>query len=203
VKRSESNVGPYTEIGTTIPASYTDNSASNGTTYYYVVTATNTAGESSESGEVSGQPLGPYEVWANTAGLTGLPGSATDPASDADPEGDGTSNSLEWVLGGNPLASDPAVMPLATRDPMTGALTLTFKRAFASIGLVSLEVHYGGSLAFGQVASVGELSSGADANGVIIDVAAWDLDYDLVTVTIPASNASGGALFSRLVETQL
>ena len=83
-----------------------------------------------------------------------------------------------------------------------GALTLTFKRAFATIGQVSLGVQYGGDLALAQVADVAELSSGPDANGVMIEVAAWDADYDLITVTIPATNGSGGALFARLIDTQ-
>jgi fibronectin type 3 domain-containing protein len=50
--------------------SFTDTSASNGTTYYYEVTATNTAGESARSAEVSATPKAPTStlVWAVDAG---------------------------------------------------------------------------------------------------------------------------------------
>ncbi len=48
--------------GTKIPVSsspYTHSGLSNGTTYYYVVTAQNSAGESTESSQVSAMPTNP------------------------------------------------------------------------------------------------------------------------------------------------
>ncbi|WP_370741245.1 Kelch repeat-containing protein, partial [Longirhabdus pacifica] len=58
VKRSETQGGSYVEIATTTAASYTDTSVSNGTTYYYVVTAVNAAGESGASSESTATPQG-------------------------------------------------------------------------------------------------------------------------------------------------
>lgn len=56
VKRSTTNGGPYSQLAAPTTASYTDNTANNGTTYYYVVSAFNTAGESANSTQVSAQP---------------------------------------------------------------------------------------------------------------------------------------------------
>ena len=46
VQRSTTNGGPYTLLGTTAATSYNDPAVLNGFTYYYVVTAVNSAGES-------------------------------------------------------------------------------------------------------------------------------------------------------------
>lgn len=65
VKRSLSSGGPYTTIGTvtwTLPSgnlgnSYRDTTAVNGTTYYYIVTGQNSAGEGSLSNEAAVTPF--------------------------------------------------------------------------------------------------------------------------------------------------
>ncbi|MCX6877871.1 MAG: autotransporter-associated beta strand repeat-containing protein [Verrucomicrobia bacterium] len=202
VKRSETSGGPYTVLASPSAESYTDNAVSNGVTYYYVVVALNSMGEGPKSAQVSALPLGPYGLWATANGLTGAPGSTTDPAFTADPESDGTDNGLEWILGGNPLASDPSVLPGATRN-LDGSLTLTFKRVLASIGEVSLGVQYGTDLDIWESVSVGAAGSGPDVNGVIIGVAPFDAEYDTITVTIPASNAPGGIQFARVTVTHL
>lgn len=55
VKRSTSS-GNETQIATVSTAAYADNSVTNGTTYYYVVVAYNSYGQSSNSAEVSATP---------------------------------------------------------------------------------------------------------------------------------------------------
>ena len=62
VKRSQTSGGPYSVVGTVTtpaPLSYTNNGLINGATYYYVVSATNSAGTSQNSAEVSATPLAP------------------------------------------------------------------------------------------------------------------------------------------------
>ncbi len=67
VKRATTSGGPYTPIATAISfTSYTDAAAVNGTTYYYVVTAQNSQGESANSNEASATPQPPVAPAAPT-----------------------------------------------------------------------------------------------------------------------------------------
>ena len=67
VKRATTSGGPYTPIATAISfTSYTDTTAVNGTTYYYVVTAQNSQGESGNSTEASATPQPPAAPAAPT-----------------------------------------------------------------------------------------------------------------------------------------
>ena len=76
VKRATDSAGPYTNIigTTTAPnVSYTD-SVLGGTTYYYVVSAVNGAGESDDSSYASATPI--LAAPAAPAGLAAIPGDA-------------------------------------------------------------------------------------------------------------------------------
>ncbi len=57
MKRSTTTGGPYTQIATQTATSYTDTGLTNGTKYYYVVSAYNSAGQSANSTEVSVTPV--------------------------------------------------------------------------------------------------------------------------------------------------
>ncbi|MCS0630823.1 alginate lyase family protein [Telluria mixta] len=60
VLRSTASGGPYTTIAANVTGgSYIDTSVTNGTTYYYTVTATNAAGTSANSAEDSATPVHP------------------------------------------------------------------------------------------------------------------------------------------------
>ena len=59
LKRGTANGGPYTLVATPTATSYTDTPLNNGTTYYYVVSAVNSAGESTNSTQVSAIPIIP------------------------------------------------------------------------------------------------------------------------------------------------
>ena len=100
VKRAIITGGPYeTVTNGLLSISFTDSSVVNGTTYYYVVTAFNTYGESSNSMEVSALPLSPYQQWqiqyfdslTNPLGATNM-----------DADGDGQSNLQEFLAGTDP-----------------------------------------------------------------------------------------------------
>ena len=51
IKRATTSGGPYVTVGTSLSNSFTDSAAANCTTYYYVVSATNSIGESPNSTE--------------------------------------------------------------------------------------------------------------------------------------------------------
>ena len=62
VKRSTTNGGPYTTIASTAGTSYTDTGLNNGTTYYYVVSASDASGESPNSAQVAATITWPYSI---------------------------------------------------------------------------------------------------------------------------------------------
>jgi fibronectin type 3 domain-containing protein len=57
VKRSTTNGGSYAPVSSLVSVTYTNGGLANGTTYYYVVSSTNSVGESGDSGQVSVQPV--------------------------------------------------------------------------------------------------------------------------------------------------
>ena len=66
VRRSTSAAGPFTEIATIVPTTFTDRSVETGTTYYYKVSAVNAGGGSPEAGPVQATPM---EAPATPTGL--------------------------------------------------------------------------------------------------------------------------------------
>ncbi len=56
VKRAATNGGPYTTVASPAGTSYTDTTVTNGTAYYYVVTAVSASGESANSNQASATP---------------------------------------------------------------------------------------------------------------------------------------------------
>ncbi len=74
VKRATANGGPYgTVAGNVTATTWTDTGVTNGTAYYYVVSAVNAAGESPNSAQASATPLPPAPP--APTGLTATPGS--------------------------------------------------------------------------------------------------------------------------------
>ncbi len=62
VSRGTTTGGPYTKVGkvtSPAPTTFTDKGLTNGRTYYYVVTGTNSAGTSPNSAQVSATPIAP------------------------------------------------------------------------------------------------------------------------------------------------
>lgn len=137
----------------------------------------------------------PYDTWVATFGLTG-----PNAAFDFDHDNDGIDNGLEWVLGGNPTIGNAASLYTVTGSAATG-LTLAFDREEDSIGVATLTVEYGSTLAtWPGSTTVGATSSPADGNGVVVTVNDTP-SPDEVTVNIPVSNSASGKLFARLKAT--
>jgi len=77
VKRSTVTGGPYTTISSTTTVTFADTSVTNGTKYFYVVSAVNSAGESANSVEVNATPAAPAEPPPTPTGLVATAGNAS------------------------------------------------------------------------------------------------------------------------------
>jgi fibronectin type 3 domain-containing protein len=76
LKRATATGGPYTKISSPIATNFIDTGLTNGTTYYYVVSAINSAGESANSAQASATPVRPTLPPAAPAGLVATAGNA-------------------------------------------------------------------------------------------------------------------------------
>ena len=71
VKRATTSGGPYTQIATQALASDTDTGLTNGTKYFYVVSAYNSVGQSANSAEVNATPVLPAPSASDRRGSDG------------------------------------------------------------------------------------------------------------------------------------
>jgi len=135
VKRATSSGGPYTTVGSPTSNSFNDTSLNNGTTYYYVVCATNGNGDGLLSNEVSATP-------------TGLPSTTTLSASPA-----------AYAVFGTPVTFTASISGGAATGTVTfqeGALVLgtgtvisgqaSFTTSALSIGSHAIHAVYGGDV---------------------------------------------------------
>jgi fibronectin type 3 domain-containing protein len=113
VKRSAASGGPYTTIATlgSSPTNYTDTGLTNGTTYYYVVTGSNSAGTGPNSSPISATPLAPP---AFTSSATVSPNPATQ----------GVSTTVSAMVKDTANTLTNGIVQILILDP-TGATALT------------------------------------------------------------------------------
>ncbi len=76
VKRSAVNGSGYVNIATNASVAFTNTGLANGTLYYFVVSAWNSAGESTNSAQVSARPTSLAPVTINVTNVSGQPGFA-------------------------------------------------------------------------------------------------------------------------------
>jgi len=128
VKRSTVSGGSYTTVGTVATPGFVNTGLTNGTPYYYVVTALNAGEETGISGQVSVTPVpAGYEGWlAAYPSITG-----PDRSADADPDRDGVPNGIEFLTGTSP-ADSSGPSPVSTTRDSSGNLVLHFKRVDAA-----------------------------------------------------------------------
>lgn len=141
---------------------------------YYVIVS-NSAGTAT-SNTVTLSVTEPYAEFLAAHGLSAS-------TVDADPDGDGIPNLLEFVLGGDPASPDSSIQPTASYTTVDGSPALVFSfYAVSSLGSVGWSVEYSSDLATWTTASAG-------TNGVTITSAASGTGVNLVTVTIPTTES--------------
>jgi uncharacterized repeat protein (TIGR03803 family) len=152
------------------------------TVYYYRVQAVNAENATPQQGEVLSfstpvQPGGGFAAWLTAAGGAG---GAT--AAGSDPDKDGTSNAIEYVLGSNPLLADFPAQPAATFTP--SQIIFTFLRADASESPdLTLTVETGETLQSWPSGYLIGPNTASSSPGV--SVVENGTSPDLITVTIP------------------
>ncbi len=128
VKRSTVSGGPYAEIGTTAGTNFINTGLSNGTTYYYVVSAVNAAGEGVPSGQVSAVP---QIVFANPpaapAGLSATAANAQVALTWSAAANASSYNIKRAIVGGGPYATvGTATSTSFTNTGLTNGTTYYF-----------------------------------------------------------------------------
>jgi fibronectin type 3 domain-containing protein len=116
VKRATVTGGPYTQVAAPSATNDTDTGLTNGTAYFYVISALNSAGESGNSAEVSATPVLP--VPATPTGLTATAGNAQVSLSWIASSGAATYNVKRGTVTGGPYTT--VASPTATNDADTG-----------------------------------------------------------------------------------
>ena len=140
-----------------------------------------------------------YAAWI--AGFPSLTGN--DALPEADPDGDGLANLLEFVLVGNPAAFSSGILPAPAAT--TDAFTLTFQRSDESEGDTVLTLQVGNDLASWPAANdvvIGAVSdtSGALPGGVTYAIAENGAAPDQIVITVPVS--AGATRFARVRTTR-
>jgi autotransporter-associated beta strand protein len=186
VKRSLTSGGPYTTISAAYGPAFTDTSAVNGTTYYYVVSASNGSGESANSSAVSMTPYVPSS--AKNIQTFVFPGQPATTIS-------GTNISVTVPFGTNVSALAPTytVSAQATGSPISGtprdfttpkSYTITAEDLTTQLYTVSVTVN--------QPPVAAAQSIGLAINTPKpITLTATDVNADALTYTIVTSPVNG------------
>lgn len=133
VKRALTSGGPYTVIGNPANGNYTDTTVSNGTSYYYVISALNASGESADSNQLNAVPAPQSSITAITSSPFGISiygdsvtFTATVSVSGAAATGMVTFMDGATVLGTGTLSGGVASLALSTLVAASHSITATY-----------------------------------------------------------------------------
>ena len=179
IKRATTSGGPYTTITSVTGATgHTDTGLANATTYYYVVSAANAAGQSANSAEASATPLSPYQQWKLDNGI-----SLSLPDTDA-PDGDGIPILLKYATGmasGAPAVRAPAEVSIVNETLALGftrlspaAVTYTVESSTDLSAWTPIATLPAGGDTWTGAAVVGETGAGATRETTVADTQSLD-----------------------------
>ena len=125
VKRSTTSNGSYALVASGVTGtSFTDTGLINDTTYYYVVSAVNLGGESANSTQASGTTYTTLQKWRLT--YFGTMSNSGNAADTADPDGDGWTNSQEFLTGTDPTNAASTLKVTGLTIGSDGNITVSF-----------------------------------------------------------------------------
>jgi len=168
VKRATTSGGPYTQVAAPTSATYTDTSLTNGTSYYYVVSAVDAAGESANSSQVTAKPAAPVAVLAAPTGLTAKAGNAQ--------------VSLQWS-GSTGATSYHVKRATTSGGPYTQVAAPT-AASYADSGVANGTVYY---YVVSAVNSAGESANSAEVNAKPVAPTGPPPAVDVTITVTPAS----------------
>jgi cellulose 1,4-beta-cellobiosidase len=128
VKRSTVSGGSYSNIATGVATtSYTDSTVTNGTTYYYVVSAVNSFGESPNSNQASATPqapVGDFSLSATPSSSTVRRFASTTYTVQVTPSG-GFSGTVTFSVSGLPGGASASFNPTSVTGGGSSTMTVT------------------------------------------------------------------------------
>jgi fibronectin type 3 domain-containing protein len=187
VKRTIVSGGPYATLASSGGTSYADHSAVNGTTYHYVVSATNATGEGANSGEISATPAASPSATtlASSLGASGAYGSTVAFTATVTAGATGTVTFLDGVT----------VMGTATLSAGQAA----FSTATLAMGSHSITASYGGDSGFPPSDSAALAYSVTAKPVTITGVTAGNKEYDGTTAAILTGGTVSGVVSGETV----
>jgi subtilase family serine protease len=195
VKRSLTPGGPYTSVNAAVQgASYTDTNVTNGTIYYYVVSASNFEGESGDSNEASATPHIPPDVIVSsfTAPSTGAAPSTISVSVTTKNQGNGIAGpSATRIYWSDNLQLEPSDTLLATQDvPQLVGGALSTAALSLSIPAATPGTHY--LIAKADADDVLEESN--ETNNTVVRAIQVGPDLIIQTLTVPATGGTDSTI---------
>jgi hypothetical protein len=151
VGRSSSSGGPYTTAGTPATSTFTDSGLTNGTTYYYVVSATNSAGTSGNSTPVAATPIVPptFTSSATASPNPDVQGTSTTVTASVTDTANTLTNGVVQVVVVDPSGNTAASQSF-TGQSFSANQTQTYKVSFTPAASGTFTVHVAVLSATGQ-----------------------------------------------------